>query len=152
MFYIRVFRTHTHPSSVNIWANIYRIACPFMMDMAIRSRHNVMWVWSNNSGQSFEMKSANMHVKTPQSKPSRHNVSCEMTDNTIHDLLRKSKTYHFAGEEYPKCTRLVPIHLHPATGISSCPGAHLSDIETKHPDNAVRHRQANRKTGYVFLA
>jgi hypothetical protein len=48
---------------------IYMIAFPFKMERAMRSRHALIWSWLNISGQSFDRKSMNMHVKTPQSYP-----------------------------------------------------------------------------------
>jgi hypothetical protein len=50
----------------------YMIACPLRIERAImRSRYCVTWFWPTTSGQSLLITSANMQVKTPQSKPGR---------------------------------------------------------------------------------
>jgi hypothetical protein len=48
---------------------IYAMAVPFIIDSAILSLHALMCRCANDSGKLIERKSANMHVKTPQSNP-----------------------------------------------------------------------------------
>ena len=86
--------------------NNYSIAQFFIIEMVILSLHWFMWSWLKTSKQSFEMKSQNMHVKTPQSKSTKK---------------EKSKTWPVMWREHlllaEECEMKVPVVncTHPST-------------------------------------